>query len=123
MRNETQYLLPRSNATKILHKIYLNNLHNTAPMSERLYTKNCFLFLEAHWSLNLFSPITEKISNLRHMLLRKSYINMPIAVLLRSTRRLYHVPIKSKKNRLSATPKMILPNFSKNKDFRLYVDQ
>ena len=38
-RNETQYLLPRSNATKILHKIYLNNLHNSAPMSERLSSK------------------------------------------------------------------------------------
>ena len=44
---------------------------------------------------NQFSPITKKVSTLRHMLLRKSYINMPIAQLLHFIRRIYHVPIKS----------------------------
>ena len=41
--NETQNLLSRSYATKILHKIYLNKVHNTEPMSKRLSAKSFFL--------------------------------------------------------------------------------
>ena len=52
-RNETQYLLPRSYATKILHKIYLNNLHNTVPMSERLSTKTFSLPQSRKFFLNI----------------------------------------------------------------------
>jgi len=72
-------------------------------------TYPCFPMISG--TRNRFSPITGGVSALGHVLLRRSCMDVPVAVLLHSIRGLCHVPVRSWRGGLGATPKVVFGGF------------